>query len=420
MSSFKFNHIQSKEINSLISDPSGFGNLDINEEDSPVSIDSMVAVQNANLMFVSSVKIGTLVGVLETEDPRLSLEQRRQRKPDFKRIPGMTDYLHGSPWAYSAITVALSGGFHFKPVKRDDGGLSKLGILKIPKGYKTRCVIIDGQHRFISLRAALGLEPNFSRYALSFEGQKKLAEENIAVIFYVFENDDEGVGWSQQYFHDLNCLGIQTSRSLGIKFDKRTPLNRLSVHLAERAVPFVGRIEMEERQCGNKNTNLFTLSALKNANKYLLEEVTEENLTQKYDEALKFWNSIGKIFTEWTEMQGYEVRNRFIHGYGVALSALGLMGKYLLEEHPDDYEDFLPRLRGLNWEKWEVRADGSIQTTEQGKKVGNSFWNGFAMNGNTVQNTTANVRHTAILFRITLGLDLSEDEEIEFNLLKSN
>jgi hypothetical protein len=158
----------------------------------------------------------------------------------------MAEYLHGSPWAYSAITVALSGAFHFTPSKRPDGTTSRLGVLKIPRGFKTRSVIIDGQHRFLSMRAALGLEQNYTRYALAYEKQQILADENI-------------VNWSQQYFHDLNCLGVSTSRSLGIKFDKRTPINRLAVRLSERAIPFVGRIEMEERQCGPNNHNLFTL-----------------------------------------------------------------------------------------------------------------------------------------------------------------
>jgi len=218
----QFENLNPKEIDQLVSDPKGFGYLAIDEDDSPVSIDSMVSVQNGKLMFVASVKIGTLIGILETEDPRLNLEQRRQRKPDVKRIPGMSEYLHGNPWAYSAITVALSGAFHFSPIKKKETAVSRLGILRIPKGYKTRSVIIDGQHRFLSLRAALGLEPNYSRYALDYNRQKILADENIAVIFYVFKDDRDGVKWSQQYFHDLNCLGISTSRSLGIKFDKRT------------------------------------------------------------------------------------------------------------------------------------------------------------------------------------------------------
>jgi len=68
----------------------------LNDEDSPVSVDSMISVQNGMLMFVSSVKIGTLVGLLEIEDPRLSIEQRRQRKPDFNRIPGMADTYMGN------------------------------------------------------------------------------------------------------------------------------------------------------------------------------------------------------------------------------------------------------------------------------------------------------------------------------------
>ncbi len=415
-----FVNLQPREIDALVSDPNGFGHLEITEEDSPVTIDSMVSVQNGKLMFVSSVKIGTLVGLLETEDPRLSLEQRRQRKPELRRIPGMTEYLHGTPWAYSAITVALSGAFQFTPTKRPDGSLSKLGILKIPKGFKTRSVIIDGQHRFISLRSALGLEPNFSRYALPYEQQQILATENIAVIFYVFQNDEDGVEWSQQYFHDLNCLGVQTSRSLGIKFDRRTPINRLSVHLADRALPFVGRIEMEERQCGTKNSNLFTLSALKNANKYLLEEVSDENLTEKYDIALKYWNSVGEVFPEWTELQGYDVRGKYIHGYGVVLSALGLLGRYLIADHVDDYENYLQRLKGFDWSRWHIRKDGTIKTTEEGKKLGNPYWNGFAMNGSSVQNTTSNIRYTTTFFRKKLGLELLEEEESEYKNLKSS
>jgi len=187
MSLSPFGDLMPNAIDALISDPSGFGHLQFTEEDSPVSIDSMLSVQNGKLMFVCSVKIGTLVGLLEIEDPRLSLEQRRQRKPDFRRIPGMAEYLHGSPWAYSAITVALSGAFHFTPSKRPNGTTSRLGVLKIPRGFKTRSVIIDGQHRFLSMRAALGLEQNYTRYALAYEKQQILADENIAVIFYVFK-----------------------------------------------------------------------------------------------------------------------------------------------------------------------------------------------------------------------------------------
>ena len=419
MSLSPFGDLMPNAIDSLISDPSGFGHLQFTEEDSPVSIDSMLSVQNGKLMFVCSVKIGTLVGLLEIEDPRLSLEQRRQRKPDFRRIPGMAEYLHGSPWAYSAITVALSGAFHFTPSKRPDGTSSRLGVLKIPRGFKTRSVIIDGQHRFLSMRAALGLEQNYTRYALAYEKQQILADENIAVIFYVFKEDKKGVNWSQQYFHDLNCLGVSTSRSLGIKFDKRTPINRLAVRLSERAIPFVGRIEMEERQCGPNNHNLFTLSALKNANKYLLEEVSDENLTEKYDEALDYWNKVGDIFPEWTELPGHKVRNKYVHGYGVILSALGLLGRHLLQDSSDSYENLLQRLKGIDWSKWQVRKDGTIQASEDGKRIGNPSWNGFAMNGSVIQNTTSNIRHTAMLFRKILGLQISEDEELELKLLRS-
>lgn len=414
-----FSELHPRKIDMLTSSQGGISHLQIDEEDSPVSIDAMVSVQNGKLMFVSSVKIGTLAGLLETEDPRLNLDQRRQRKPDFRRIPKMAEYLHNEPWAYSAITVALSGAFQFKPVKRENGSKSRLGILKIPRGFKTRSVIIDGQHRFLSLRAALGLESNYSRYALPYEKQQILAEENIAVIFYAFADDQQGVNWSQQYFHDLNCLGVSTSRSLGVKFDKRTPINILTTRLSERALPFMGRIEEEQNQCGQSNQNLFTLSALKNANKYLLTEVTKENITEKYDVALDYWNKIGETFPEWTELPGFEIRDRFIHGYGVILSSLGLLGRSLLEAHPDDYAQLLPRLKSLNWSKWKLRKDGSVEATEDGKRVGNPSWNGFGMSGSTVQNTTTNIRHTTMLFKKKIGLKLTEEEEVEFKSVQA-
>ena len=414
-----FDNITQSQIEIFLNTPEGIKHGEIDQEDSPISIDAMVSVQNGKLMFVSSVKIGTLAGLLETEDPRLALEQRRQRRPDKKRIPKMAEYLHGTPWAYSAITVALSGTFHFEPIKRNDETKSRLGILKIPRGFKTRSVIIDGQHRFLSLRAALGLEPNYTRYALSYEKQQILAQENIAVIFYAFSNDKQGINWSQQYFHDLNCLGVQTSRSLGVKFDKRTPINLLTVKIADRSIPFIGRIEMEEKQCGVKNPNLFTLSALKNANKYLLGEISEDNLTEQYDIALKYWNAVGNIFSDWTELQGFQVRDKYVHGYGVILSSLGLLGRYLIDEHCNDYEKFLNRLKALDWSKWRYDNEGHIKTNEDGKRIGNPFWNGFAMSGSTIQNTTTNIRHTTVLLKKKIGFQLTDEESTIYNSVLS-
>lgn len=404
-----FEDLLPSQLEVLLRSSSSIGNDQISDEDSPIAIDAMVSVQNGRLMFVSSIKIGTLVGLLETEDPRLSVEYRRQRKPDFSRIPAMTEYLHNKPWAYSAITVALSGKFQFIPIKKENFNTSRLGVLKIPRGYKTRAIIIDGQHRFFSLRAALGLEPGFLRYALDYERQQILAEENISAIFYAFENDSAGINWSQQYFYDLNCLGISTSRSLGIKFDKRSPINRLTVKIADRAAPFIGRIEFEERQCGPGNSNLFTLSALKNANRYLLEDVTDDNLPEMYDIALDYWNRVGEIFSEWQNLPGNQVREFFVHGYGVTLSALGLLGRYIRNEKKD-IQQYLPRLKPVDWNRWQKNSDDSYKTDQNGNKLPNAFWNGFVMNGITIQNTTSNIRNTSLLFKRITGLSLSPDE----------
>jgi len=61
-----------------------------------------------------------------------------------------------------------------------------------------------------------------------------------------------------------------------------------------------------------------------------LEEVNDANITEKYDIALNYWNKISEVFPEWIEIPGYEIREKYIHGYGVILSALGLLGRYAL------------------------------------------------------------------------------------------
>lgn len=412
--------LHADELDAMLRTPLAFGKSPVVEDDTPVLIDAMASVQNSKLMFITSVKIGTLVGLLETEDARLSIEQRRQRRPDFGRIPKMAEYLRGNPWAYSAITVALSGSFEFHPLGSSTGEKTRMGRLRIPRGYKARSVIIDGQHRFLSLRSALGLEPKFSRYELSDDMKRNLAEENIGVILYVFSEDSEGVRWSQQYFHDLNCLGVATSRSLGIKFDRRHPLNRLTVHLADRAQPFVGRIECEQHSCGPSNHNLFTLSAIKHANRHLLGKVDEENYTAKFDQALEFWNEVGKVFPGWTELPGHKVRDEFIHGYGVALDAIGLAGAAILEQASTDIAGRLSRLRSLDWSRWQKGKDGRFVLGPDGERQANTFWNGIGMVGSRVQNTSANVRNMSLLLKKTMGFELSDKDEMELRFARNS
>lgn len=411
--------IHPSELDALVKTDVKFGKSPIADDDTPVLVDAMASVQSGKLMFMASLKIGTLVGILETEDSRLSLEQRRQRRPDFSRIPKMAEYLRGTPWAYSAITVALSGSFEFLPLLPAGGERSRLGRLRIPRGYKARSVIIDGQHRFLSLRAALGLEPKYIRYELPEDRKATLAAENIGVIFYAFAEDSEGVTWSQQYFHDLNCLGVSTSRSLGIKFDRRHPVNRLTLHISERAQPFVGRIEFERHSCGPSNPNLFTLSALKNANRHLLGEVTEENYTEKFDKALEFWNEAGKVFPEWTELPGHKVRDEFIHGYGIALDAIGLAGSAVLTAPSSDMAQCLRRLRGLDWSRWQKSKDGKHVQITGGERQANSLWNGIAMTGSKVQNTTTNVRNLSLLLKKSMGFELTDKETMELRFARS-
>ena len=191
------------------------------------------------------------------------------------------------------------------------------------------------------------------------------------------------------------------------------------MHIADRAQPFVGRIEAEEHSCGPSNHNLFTLSAVKYANRHLLGLVDEENYTAKFDQALEFWNEVGRVFPEWTEMPGHRVRDEFIHGYGVALDAIGLAGSAILDNSSSEMSARLARLKSLDWSRYLKGKDGKLILADKGERQANPFWNGIGMVGSKVQNTSANVRNMSLLLKKTMGFELSEKDEMELRFARN-
>ena len=91
----------------------------------------------------------------------------------------------------------------------------------------------------------------------------------------------------QQMFSDLNRFVPQTSKSLGMLYDRRDNLSALTMELAEQVDVFWDTVEPEKVTIPRRSPKLFTISALYEANEELLGKKIAEQGSPVYAEILR-------------------------------------------------------------------------------------------------------------------------------------
>jgi len=339
-------------------------------------------IQAGREYFVAMCPLKLLPKIFLFDEAPLPPELRAQRTLNAARVPEIARYIlenqHG--YAFSAITASIDGEVRFEPAKMDDG-TSDVGQLVVPMA--ARCVINDGQHRRAAIEKAL-------------EECPELGDETIAVVFYV----DVDLHRSQQLFADLNKHAVRPTRSLGVLYDNRDPLAGLARTLADKALPFRGLTELEKTSISNRSIKLFTLNAIYQATGALLGKRKNDLIDEKEEAvALRFWNELTKIISEWQlavehEISSAELRRDYVHVHAVSLHALGIAGRALLQAYPDDWPQRLQLLREVDWSRSNTR-----------------LWEGRAMSGGQMSKARQNVRLTANLLKQVLGLELTPEEQ---------
>ena len=51
------------------------------------------------------------------------------------------------------------------------------------------------------------------------------------------------------------------------------------------------------------------------------------------------------------EVSPAQLRQEYVHAHGVGLHALGMMGRSLICEHPETWQDDLAQLKNIDWRK---------------------------------------------------------------------
>ncbi|ASG03021.1 DNA sulfur modification protein DndB [Vibrio anguillarum] len=342
------------------------------------SFPAVRGIQAGRPFYIATCPLRIIPKIFSYNEDDVPPELRAQRTLNKSRIPEMVKYLLDNPkdYVFSALTASVGIDISFE----DHDGAPNLGILKIP--MDAQILINDGQHRRKAIEEALRENPD-------------LGQDNIPVLFFV----DEGLQRSQQMFADLNKYAVKPSPSLGVLYDLRDESSDLARRLASKSLPFIGFTEMEKSNISPKSNKLFTLSSIKQATRALLSKGAKDVFNEQEKQLAEvFWQTVAENMPDWQmvltkQVSPAQLRQEYIHAHGVGLHAIGVMGKYLLCDEPDNWQDKLKLLRNVNWLKT------------------NPEWIQRSMNLGKVSKSTHNILLTANFLKTSLGLPLTPEEK---------
>lgn len=326
---------------------------------------------------------------LNDDDDAIPAELRAQRSLNKSRVPVIAQYIVENPesYAFSSLTISIDSAVKFEPMGAE-GIQTKIGVLKVP--YGVTYLINDGQHRRAAIEQALRENP-------------KLKNETISLVIYI----DRGLERSQQLFADLNRYVVRPTTSLSILYDHRDPISRLSHDVVEGVDVFSGLTEKAKMSISNRSRKLFTLSSIYQATCDLLNKKKGDEVSeQERDLAVSFWNAVVANIPDWQlaaerKIAPSELRSDMIHAHGIALRALGRVGRELVVMPPQKWKQRLKGLLNIDWS----RSNAAL-------------WEGRAMTAGKISPYQANIILTGNVIKEVLEMpqNPSEEEvEREFN-----
>ena len=310
--------------------------------------DAIRGIKAGHEFYVAMCPLKIIPKLFVFNDHDIPPQLRAQRTLSGTRIPAIKNYILNNPtdYIFSSLTASVDGTMRFTPAA-SLGQEGKLGRLYI--AMESRLLINDGQHRRKAIEEALKEKP-------------ELGHEMISVVFF----QDKGLKRSQQMFSDLNKNAIKPTKSLNILYDHRDSFSKFIVGLTASMEIFQDRVELEKTSISNRSTKTFTLNGISDATMHLLGITRKgRKLTDEEKVIVKeFWEQITNNISEWQlllqrKITSAELRKQFVHGNTNSLNALGIVGRILIEQYPDDWKIKLRGLKNIDWSRdnpqWEGR-----------------------------------------------------------------
>jgi DNA sulfur modification protein DndB len=315
-------------------------------------------------------------------------ESKTQRKLNVGRVEReMVPYLLDvEDHFYSALTVEV------RPPIRDDGSNGVPFIStgpEIPGGMTFGQVVLDGtetlyaldgQHRLKSIQLAIRRRP-------------ELAREQIGVIFVPFRSQRH----SQLLFSDLNRYAKSPSKSISLLFSHRDPIVAIAKGLVERVEFLKDRVEYESTSLAKHTPNVVTLSTLYEMTKAFVRERDGVPPEEEVERQVGIWNALVDVIPPWSQVVKRDehpsyLRGRFLPMQGVCQQAIALAVAPIFRKSSQPARALAP-LRRVDW------------------RITNSEWQGIAVQGRHISNTSTTVRNLAGLLSMKLGLEVDKGVE---------
>ncbi|MDC3956893.1 DNA sulfur modification protein DndB [Polyangium jinanense] len=314
-------------------------------------------------------------------DGKLPPELRAQRVLSKVRVPKIADYITNNPTNYTlpALVGAIDGLPRFEPAHEN----SHMGTLYIPRDMTI--AVLDGQHRRAAVAMALSQE-----YVRKRRGS--LGDESLCVTLFV----DAGLEKAQQRFADLNRFAVRPNNSLGLLYDHRDELAKLTRAVVRDVFLFHQLTDGEKTSVSGGSNKLFALASIHAATKALLAGFSGSFETARQI-AVEFWTEATRVMPDWHEVglgkiRASALRDRCVHAHAVVLEALGRVGNAVLRERREEWKSVLTGLGRIDWSR------------------NNPRWEGRAVVNGRVLKNAASVILTANLIKHHLELELSIEE----------
>jgi DNA sulfur modification protein DndB len=328
--------------------------------------------------YVSTVTFGEAARMVEYVEevdgwtgetpPELKLQRRlNQQRVERELVPYLVS---NSDHFYSALTVEIrpvpyggsEGSIAFDVKDSFPGGL-QFGTLTLD-GTES-LYALDGQHRLRSIELAIRQRP-------------ELAREHIALILVPFRS----IPRSQTLFSDLNRYAKGPSKSMSLLFTHREGLARIAKALAGQVPLLRDRVNMESTSLSANSRQFITLSTLYEMCKVLLDgssDRAEADEPGVVAEQAEIWKVLTEVLDEWRQVASGEehpayLRQRYVHMHGVGQQAIATAVAQLRQEEGASWAKAVARLAAIDW------------------ALTNAEWQGVALHGGRVNNTSTSVR----------------------------
>jgi DNA sulfur modification protein DndB len=312
-------------------------------------------------------------------------ELKLQRKLNTARVEReMVPYLlENSDHFYGALTVEVRPAADAGPdepvilfdVRDKFPGAIEFGLVTLDGSEILYA--LDGQHRLKSLELAIREQP-------------QLAREQIALILLPFRS----IAHSQSMFSDLNRYARAPSKSMSLLFTHREALARVAKNVCGRVPVLKDRVNMESTTLSRNARQFITLSTLYEMTRILVGSEVEwtSNEDQAIDELTGIWEVLTEAIPQWQMVASDQehpayLRARYLNMHGVCQQAIGAAVSAARLQQPKAWPDL---------------ATQTFQRLDWG--LANPDWQGVALHGGRVNNTSTSIRSLSALLQAEMGL----------------